>query len=71
MTKKETILFIIERNEDGTYAIIENPQSETYGSMAYCGDKVVRSPFKSIEEARKRMKDIAEHWEYESKELVK
>lgn len=58
--------FIIEQNENGTYAIIENPDSEVYGNHPYLGEKVVRSPFSSEAEALERLEAINEHWEYKS-----
>ncbi len=61
--------FQIEQNENGSFAIIENPQSKQYGNMAFAGDKVVRSPFKTREEALERIKEIGIHWEYEPVEI--
>lgn len=56
--------FIIEKNEgNGSgYSITENP-----GTI----HEVVRSPFKTIEEARQREKDITEYWGVKSIEVEK
>ena len=65
----EEVPFIIEQNPNGSYAIIENPDSKVYGRFPFYGDQVVRSPFNSAEEARQRMKEIAAHYWYKSVEL--
>jgi hypothetical protein len=72
ITDKEIFLipYIIEENEGGTFAIIENPTSEVHGNCAWLGAKVVRSPYKTKEEARKRMEEIAKHFDYCSVEVV-
>lgn len=67
--QKEIVPFQILKNETGSFRIVENPNSKKYGNMAYMGDKVVRSPFNTIEEARQREKDIAEEYEYTAIEV--
>lgn len=64
------IPFKIEKNEDGSFAVIENPTSAYFGNTAFNGDKVVRSPFDSMESARERMKEIGNYWEYEPIEIT-
>jgi hypothetical protein len=66
----EKVPYCLEQNGDGSWAIIENPTSKLHGSVPWLGDQVVRSPFKTADEARQRMKDIAEHWQYESYEIA-
>lgn len=65
----ERVPYKIEKNEGGTYAIIENPESEVHGVHAYAGDRVTRSPFDTPEEAQQRIKDIGEHFQYEPYEV--
>lgn len=69
MTDRTKVPFVIERNENGTFAIIENPESKTYGTLGWLGDKVVRSPFTTRDDARKREYEIAEHLNFEAVEL--
>lgn len=64
------IPFRIEQNENGTYAIIENPDVyRLVGSIPWYNERVVRSPFSTKEEARQRIKDIGKHYEYEPFEI--
>ena len=61
--------YIIEKNPNGTFAIIENPKSEIYGTAGWAGDMVVRSPFNTREEAVTREKEIGEAYEFEPVEV--
>ena len=62
--------FKIERNDNGTYAVIENPYDyRCIGSIPWYKEQVLRSPFNTKEEARQRMKDRGEHLEYEPFEV--
>lgn len=65
----KTIPFKIVENPGGSYAIIENPDSDIHGHTPIHGDAVIRSPFDTAEEARQRCKDIAEHDGYEVTEI--
>ena len=56
----KTIPYAIVKNDSGTYAAIENPESEEYGASPLSGLKVIRSPFNSEDEAIQRVNDIAE-----------
>lgn len=62
--------FKIEKNPNGTYAIIENPYDYRFiGSLPWYKEMVVRSPFDTEQKARERMKEIGSHWEYEPYEV--
>lgn len=65
----KTIDFKIERNSNGSYAIIENPDSGRDGISPLSGDRVVRSPFSSPEEARQKAHSIAEFDGYALREV--
>ena len=58
------VTFVIEKNGGNGkgYSITENPNTE---------HEVVRSPFNSVKEARKREIDIAEYWGFKAVELKK
>ena len=69
MEPLKEIPYLLEQNENESWAIIENPQGKMYGSIPWYGERVVRSPFNSMDEARQRMKEISEHYEYHSIEV--
>lgn len=70
-TKTKRVPYVIEENSNGTYAVIENPESGTYGNLAFQGHKVVRSPFGSVTEARQRLQEIGKVFEYVPVEIKK
>lgn len=65
----KTIPYIIKQNPDGSYAVIENPNAKTYGVSPWHGDRVVRSPFDSKDDARTRAVDIAKGQGYQLQEI--
>lgn len=60
--KQVEIEFIIEKNEGGGngYSITENPNTDY---------ETVRSPFDTIEEARKHEEELSEYWGFKAVEL--
>ncbi len=69
MKRFSIVPFRIERNKGGTYAVIENPDSKVYGIASWAGEKVVRSPFNTPEEARQRVIEISDYYKYTSVEV--
>ena len=57
---KMVVKFKIMQNENGSYRIIENPGTD---------DELIRSPYKSREEALKKEKERAKIREYEIEEV--
>jgi hypothetical protein len=70
MEKQGIVPFIIEKNADDTYAVIENPETDNYGVAGWLGEKVVRSPFASAEAARQKELEIAKFWGFEVVEIT-
>ncbi len=69
--KSKKVPYSIVENSDGSYAVVENPESGTWGNLAFHGHKVVRSPFRTLTEARERVKEIGKVFEYVPFEVKK